>query len=204
MEPLVPEQTRWELTQLQLDGMRTFHERRRARLASVELAARTREQRLDAARVLHSLREQQRALVAQAAARLADGADLLDRFDRPRIVVAHRQDWFVARLRSALGATAWQWVARPSNGAEAVGVVVAEQPDVVFLEDRLPLLTGCAVICEIVACAPRSLVAVQVADDRDLGAVLDAGAQAVYARRMPPADVARSLDELVAAGRSGR
>jgi CheY-like chemotaxis protein len=70
-----------------------------------------------------------------------------------RAVVAHHHPWFVAALTKALEEGGVQVVGVTANGATAVGVAVAEQPDVVIVQDVLEMLRG-----EEVAAAVREYV----------------------------------------------
>ncbi len=106
------------------------------------------------------------------------------------MVVAHRNAWFTGRLADALIGAGLEVVARLDNGAHAVGVAVAEPPDLLLVEDALPMLTGAAVVREVTACAPSVLIAAQVAHEDGIAAMLDAGAAAVWSRRVPPVDLA--------------
>jgi DNA-binding NarL/FixJ family response regulator len=84
-------------------------------------------------------------------------------------------------------------VARLTNGAEAVGAVVAEQPDLLLVEDSLPMMSGEDVVREVRTFAPLTRIGAQVAHDDRIAAMLDAGAHSAYTRRVPPADVAAAL-----------
>ncbi len=79
------------------------------------------------------------------------------------------------------------------NGADALGVVVAEQPDFLILDDKLPMFSGLEVTKAVARFAPRTVVLVQVADHWEVGPFLDAGATTVYTRRTSPADIAADV-----------
>jgi CheY-like chemotaxis protein len=64
------------------------------------------------------------------------------------------------------------------NGADAVGVVAAEQPDLLLVEDRLPMVSGEQVIAGVRTFSPNTLIAAQVAYSDRVGALLDAERQA--------------------------
>ncbi len=119
--------------------------------------------------------------------------ELLGRDGRPRAVVAHRSVWFTEKVVSALFECGVDVVARSENGAQAVGIAVAEQPDLLLVEDALPMMAGEAVVREVLALAPGILVAAQVAHDDGVSRMLEAGARAAYARRVPPCDVATGV-----------
>lgn len=90
-------------------------------------------------------------------------------------------------------------VAGTDNGADAVGLTVAEQPDLVLVEDTLSMLTGVEVIREVRRFSAETVVVAQAAHGDRVGQLLDAGASAVFTRRTPPADVALSLLWLICA-----
>lgn len=62
---------------------------------------------------------------------------------------------------------------------------------------RLVMLSGEEVLRSVSTYAPATVSAAQVAHDDCMGALLDAGAHAVWARRVPPQDVALQLAQLV-------
>lgn len=185
-----------DLTRRQLDGITRWHEQRHAQEAAGR-SAHTREERLDRDRRMAVLREEHRAIVASSQAQLRDSLELLE--TRPRALLAHRDGWFADRLRDELTTAGMAVLAVVENGAEAVGLAVAEQPDLVLVEDALPMLTGLDVVREVLACAPATVVGAQVAHDEGVPLMLDAGAAGVWVRRVPPAEVAHGLLGLVAA-----
>jgi CheY-like chemotaxis protein len=158
----------------------------------------SREMRLDRARRLDVVRRQHGALVESTERQLRDAGGCLEAAPAPRAVVVHRNDWFKDKLGAGLRAGGFTVVGELSNGADAVGVVVAEQPDVLLVEDKLPMLGGLAVVAEVRRYAPKTLVTVQVGNDWEIGPFLDAGAHAAFTRRIPPADIAEALCELLA------
>lgn len=183
----------YDLVRRQLEGVATWHERRRQQQDGAASGRCSREQRLDLARRRDILQEQHRAIVARTDEQLRDSARMPSCTCRARAVVVHRGAWFIDKVCAALDGSGVDVVSRLANGAEAVGVVIAEQPDLVLVEDALPMLPGEAVIREIVACAPRTVVVAQVAHDEGISAMLAAGAWAAFPRRIPPGDVAAGL-----------
>jgi CheY-like chemotaxis protein len=159
----------------------------------------SREMRLDRARRLDVIRRQQRALVEATERQLRDAGGLLRSAPAPRAVIVHRNDWFKNKMGVALRAGGVEVVDELSNGADAVGVVVAEQPDVLLVEDKLPMLGGMDVLREVRRFASKTVVTVQVVDDWEIGPFLEAGARTAFTRRIPPADVAGAICDLLAA-----
>ncbi|MDT7537799.1 MAG: hypothetical protein QOI82_1384 [Actinomycetota bacterium] len=120
----------------------------------------------------------------------------------PRLVVAHRNAWFVEKLSAELADYGVKMVSRLVNGAEAVGVTIAEQPDLLVIEDTLALMTGREVLAEAMRYAPRTLVAVQVQEQARIATLAEAGAATAFSRAVPPVDVAGDLIALVEAHRN--
>ena len=54
----------------------------------------------------------------------------------------HRQAWFRGKVASGLQAGGVAVEADLENGADALGAVVAEQPDFLLVEDKLPMVSG--------------------------------------------------------------
>jgi CheY-like chemotaxis protein len=157
----------------------------------------TREARLDAARRLDVLRRVHEAMLART-------GDFLARHPGPlqwplprRAVVAHRQEWFVNQTTAALREHGITAVAATDNGADALGFVVAEQPDLLLVEDKLVMLSGIELVAEAAIFAPHTIVAAQVRNNDDVASMLDAGARLAFARQVPPADMAKALAEMV-------
>jgi CheY-like chemotaxis protein len=112
---------------------------------------------------------------------------------RPMIVVAHRQRWWRDKARDALDSAGLCVDFVLQDGADVVAVLVAEQPEVVLAEDRLPTVTGSDLVRRARVLSPDSFIALQVADELALQQALDAGARAAYTRRVPPADIAHDI-----------
>lgn len=177
----------------QVDAMASWHRTRRQQEQAICSRAVSREQRLDAARRLDVLRQQHRGMIARADSHLRDSARLLDGCSARRALLVHRNVWYLDKLTAALEERHVHVVARLDNGADAVGAAVAEQADLMLVEDTLPMLPGVDVVREVLAWAPDTIVAAQVAYDDGIGAMLKVGARAVFTRRVPPAQVAEGL-----------
>jgi hypothetical protein len=183
----------------QLQGIDAWHEARRA-LEQAHLSATgqalSREMRLDLDRRMDVVRRQHEAMVQRLSEQLADGHRMARGAAGPRAVVVHRNEWYREKLIEGLRAGGVDVLAVLDNGADAVGVAVAEQPDLLFVEDKLAMIGGPEVISQVGAFAPRTMTAAQVAHEGAVAEALDAGAVAAFARRVPPADVARELCRL--------
>lgn len=184
-----------EVLQDQLDGVTSWQVEARAREVADGAVTDSREARMDAQRRLDALRRTHRALLDRA-----DGDHVLTGLDvaRPRAVLVHRNDWVLERLSQALTGCGLLVVAAARDGADALGIVVAEQPDLLFLEDRLPSVPTAAVLASVLVHARHTLVAVQVEHDEAAPAMFDAGAAAVFNRRVPTDVLAVQLAELLA------
>ena len=186
-----------ELARQQIDAIERWHEARRAAQAAAERTAASREARMDLARRMDVLRAEHRAIVSRTDAHLRASVGLLRNTAPRRAIVVHRSSWFTDKVRADLTRRCITVVAALANGAEAVGAVVAEQPDLVLVEDTLPMISGEDVVREVRRFSPLTRIGAQVAYDDRIASMLDAGAHTAYPRRMPPAEVAEGLAALV-------
>jgi CheY-like chemotaxis protein len=186
-----------ELAAQQLRAVERFNNARHMREQAAAAAARSREMRMDAARSLDVLRHQHEAVVSRAHAQLQASGELLRTIATRRAVLAHRDDWLRRKVTRALQDHGVTVVAGTDNGADAVGVIVAEQPDLVLVEDTLSMLPGLEVIREVRRFSPETLVTARATYNDRVHPLLDAGAVTVFTRQAPPADVALSLLKLV-------
>jgi CheY-like chemotaxis protein len=182
-----------DLAALQLDAIERFNASRRLAQEASAVAGRSREMRMDANRALEVMRRQHDALVARTHEQLRLTGDVLHDTRTHRVVVAHRNEWFVGKLVGSLQEAGLSVVACVDNGADAIGLAVAEQPDLVLVEDALPMVPGEEVVREVRRYAPSAAITVQVAYDDRVGLFLDAGATSVLTRRVPPAEVAKAM-----------
>ena len=188
-----------ELAAQQLRAVERFNRARHMREDAAAAAARSREMRMDAARSLDVLRHEHEAVVRRAQEHLQDSGHLLRATAQRRAVLVHRDDWLCRKVARALEDHGVQVVAGTDNGADAVGLVVAEQPDLVLVEDTLSMLTGVEVIREVRRFSPETVVTAQAAYGDRVGQLLDAGATTVFTRQIPPHDVGLTLLELIGA-----
>jgi CheY-like chemotaxis protein len=172
-----------------IDAWNAALPQRQRALFSLELS---REGRLDAVRRRDVLGHAHNAVLARARQALNE-----DRCPPPgtsaTAVIAHRQEWFTAKLSAALVERGMHVIAAADDGATALGIVVVEQPDLLLVEDQLPMLSGQELIAEAALFAPATVTAGQVAHGDRIGLMLDAGARTAFARQVPPVDVADQL-----------
>ena len=186
-----------DLARQQLDAIDRWHATRRATQESAQRSAASREARMDLARRIDVIRTEHRAIVARTDAQLRRSVELLQRTSPRRAIVVHRNSWFMDKVAADLTLRHIEVVATMTNGAEAVGAVVAEQPDLLLVEDSLPMMSGEDVVREVCTFAPSTRIGAQVAYDDRIAAMLEAGAHSAYTRRVPPADVAAALAGLL-------
>ena len=181
------------LMRSQIDAIDAWHRARRVAEAAAQSAMSTRESRLDLNRRLEARRREQEALLARAADQLRSSGVVLAGRVRPRAVLAHRNAWLCDAVASRLDAEGVDVVGVFDDGADCAGTLVVEQPDLLLVEDRLPTLTGVEVVLRAREFAPRTVVGAQALDAGSVAALFDAGAQAVFTRRVPPADMVGQL-----------
>jgi CheY-like chemotaxis protein len=189
--------TEVELTRMQLDAVDAWHRARHEVEQTGSAGPASREARMDVARRLEVLRAQHRAIVERSEQQLDASVHPLARRMRPRAVVVHRNEWFTRKISDGLAAQGVEVVGELENGAHGVGVVVAEQPDLLVVEDTLPMVPGEDVVRQARQFSPSTVVVAQVAYEDRIPALLDAGARAAYTRRVPPDDVVSGVLELL-------
>lgn len=160
-----------------------------------------REHRQDAGRVAAARERERRALLA-ALDRQLRAHGLPGGHRGPRVVLAHRDRWSRGALSSALEAEGCELVAALDDGADAVGTAVAEQPDVLLVEERLPTVPVEEVLQVCRALLPAAVLAVEARSGESTGRLLDAGAHAVVSRAVGPQGAARQVLQCLGAGSS--
>lgn len=186
-----------DLLEHQLQGIEVWSRYRRDCEQVLLTAGLSREGRLDAARARDALDRAHASLVGHLDRALAADVDTLHAKIGPRAVLVHRHEWFVEKMRQALSELGVLVVAVCDNGTDAVGILIAEQPDLVLVEDSLPMVTGEAVLTQARRFCPATAVVAQVASGDRIGALLDAGARTAVTRQVPPADLAAQMVDLL-------
>ena len=187
-----------DLADQQLRAIARFNTARRTAEAAAAAVARSREMRMDAARSLEVLRREHDAVVRRAHEQLRVTGNLLRGAER-RVVLAHRNEWFLGKVALSLQDRGFLVVARLDNGADAVGLAAAGQPDLVLVEDTLAMVPGEQVVREVRRFCPETRVVAQVAYGDRVALLLEAGASAVFTRTVPPLAVAQGMVELLVA-----
>lgn len=172
-----------------------------AQLASVQawLALRQSDQvRLVPAQ--HATREQHQQLRLRAAALDAEAAALREHCSRgehqpraPRVVLVHRNPWLTGKLRQQLVELGIHVPATATDGATGCGITIAEAPDLVLLEATLPTLTAAEITQRVLHCSPTTTVTAHLSYPAQAHALLDAGAAALWPRRVPPGELAQAI-----------
>lgn len=177
----------------QLAALDAWNDARRLREQTMLAASMSREERVVADRMVMVLECAHAAVLARADAAMDGLPGPIPSHAGLRAVVAHRHPWLVDKLSTALAARAVLVIAASGNGAEALGIVVAEQPDLLVVGDVLVMMSAAELLAETAQVAPYTARAAHVDDSAGVGAALEAGAQSVFARQMPPDEVADGL-----------
>jgi CheY-like chemotaxis protein len=188
-EPWRP-RTDADLLAAQLRGIDEWH--RLFGNPQVLVPGQSREARLDDARHADMADLERAALEAWAEAAMRNERQL-GRGATPRAVVAHRNDWLRDKVCAGLQDGGIDVVLSTGDGAEASAAIVLEQPDLVFVEDLLPVLSGVELIRRTRLLAPDAMIGAHARSQSGMPRLQDAGARATFSRRIPPAEVAAEL-----------
>jgi hypothetical protein len=188
-----------DLAAQQLQAIARFNDARRMAEAAAAAVARSREMRMDTTRSLEVLRREHEAVVMRAHEQLRLTGNLLRGTAERRIVIAHRNEWYAGKVAHALRDQGMLVIAQVDNGADAVGIAVAEQPDLLVVEDTLAMVPGEQVVRDVRSYCPDTLVAAQVAYGDRVAPLLHAGAATVFTRQVTPLDAVREMLELLRA-----
>lgn len=152
----------------------------------------SREARMDAQRRLEALHRTQQALRSRTETRSGTPPE-----GHPRAVLVHRNEWLRDKLSLHLAELGVQVLAEAEDGADGLGIAIAEQPDILVLEDRLPSLPAVELVAGIREYVVGALVGAQVEHQEDVPKLVEAGADAVFSRRVPPSVMAEELAGLL-------
>ncbi len=188
-----------DLAAQQLAAIARFNDVMRMSEQAAAAVARSREMRMDAARSLEVLHREHDAVVRRAHEQLRVTGNLVPGAGKRRVVLAHRNEWFLGRVALSLQDRGLLVVAQLDNGADAVGLAVAEQPDLVLVEDTLAMVPGEQVVRDVRRFCPGTRVVAQVAYGDRVSTLLEAGASTVFTRQVPPSDVAQGMVDLLVA-----
>jgi CheY-like chemotaxis protein len=202
--PVVAARSDLEVLEDQLKGMSDWQAAFHARLEAEQLTpSATREMRLEARRRIEVLKRTQAALQARADRSVRQTVELLAA--RPaRALLVHRNQWIRAKLAARLEAEGVQVLASLEDGADGLGCAIIEQPDLLLIEDLLPSVPGVELAKQARDFLPRAVIAAQVEDHHTVAAMLDAGAQAVFSRRVPPQLLAEQVADYLRQAATGQ
>lgn len=181
-----------------LDGLGRWTAARRDTAERAARSGLTREDRLDGARELE-VRDRELEVFLER----------LDAQDprawgrpeaRPAVVVAHRHEWLRRQVVKGLTEQGVDVLVETDNGADVVGVVLAERPALVLVDELLAMRTGLDTVRELRLVAPTLPIVATVGYDDAVAAMLDAGATEVFTRRVPPAALVTELVALATGG----
>lgn len=180
-----------DLRQDQLDGIAAWQESARQRELAEDVPHENREAGTESRRRLEALRRTNVAVLSRAESAVPD-VDAI-----ARAVVVHRLEWMRDQLAVGLRSHSIEVVATEHDGADGLGVTIAEQPDLLVVERRLASVPAEDLVRSLRRFAPNTVVAAQVEHDSDADVMLAAGAAAVFSRRVPPSTVCARLAELL-------
>ena len=186
-----------ELIAEQLAGVDSWNAARVRAEQQLAATPGNREAALDARRRIEALRREVDAVRCRSELALRDSGELMRARPRPRALIVHRQAWLCGKVATGLAGAGVTVLGVLDDGADAVGWAVAEQPDLLLLEQMLPTLTGQEVVRRVRMFSPSTVIAAQVAYEPDVQPMLDAGADLAVTRRVPPADLTAVLLERV-------
>jgi CheY-like chemotaxis protein len=186
-------------TERQRLAIAAFNRARHETESALAGATQSRETHMDAARRLEVLKREHAAITARSRLRARARAEAPGRLEAPTAVVAHRHPWFSEKVVELLRREDVDVVEdHLDNGADAVGVAVAEQPDLVMVEDGLLMMPGEEVVREMRRFCERTLIAARADGPDRRAALLAAGADTVTTRGATPLEAVRQALSLLA------
>lgn len=186
-----------DLLVAQLHGLDLWHAAGRRTEQSAHAPRLSREAGLDEGRRRDVRRREHHAIVETLALAWNEDARAMSTAVPARAVIAHRDAWVRDKLTSELMNRGVEVRRALDNGADAVGVCVAEQPTLFVVDELLAMRSGREVAAEVAKFCPLTVVTGYVRQESAVGDLLEAGAAAVFTRRVLPADVAENLIALV-------
>lgn len=182
-----------QLLARQIEAIDAWNTARAQREQLLTSHAFSRDEQLDASRRLDVLHRVHEALHGRADLALAAEATPMLVAGPVTAVLAHRHPWTRDRLAEALHDYGVEILICTDNGADALGTVVAEQPDVLFTGERLAMMGGSELLADAALFAPFTLLAVQGANVAAERHLREAEAQLVFSFGQPVTDVALQL-----------
>jgi CheY-like chemotaxis protein len=190
-----PPSTGFDLLCRQVRAIDAWHRRRHIEEQGERWLDVGRQSRVDRNRRGNVLRREHEAIVERTDLHLRRAGVPLC-VQGPRAVVVHRHPWVADALTDALNQRGIDVVATLGNGADAVGAVVVEQPELLVLSEVLCMLSGLEVVREVRALSPATVSAVLVEHGYAAAELAAAGAQLTLRHGTRPCTAA---DEIAAA-----
>lgn len=186
----------WELAARQLRAIAAFHHARAIAAWAAAAGERSREMREQDARRLEVLRRKHEAVIGRAHEQLR-----LSGVRRPTPATGSRIVLAGPRAHDGCGSTLEEHglhvVARVDNGADAVGIAVVEQPDVVVVGDPLAMVATDEVVRDVRRYSPDTTVVAVATTHERARACADAGATLVLTGEVPAGELVGRLLRLV-------
>ncbi len=180
----------------QVQGIDSWNASRRTREEILLRSAGSREARGDAARDLHVWRRAHQALLDRSASELdRDPAPMLT--PTRTAVLAHSQPGYADMIRGCLDGLGIHVLFCSDNGPDALGVLIVEQPSVLFVSDSLQMMTGQDLLREAARFCPETVLAACTVPSR-AEATFSAGAHAVFMRSQTADAISWWLDSALA------
>jgi hypothetical protein len=172
-----------------LDAWNAFRQQRERQLTAAELS---RDERMFARFEIESMLRTHAAVLHRVTLALASAGDAATS-PSPTAVIAHRSQWFGDRVRRAVEASGTRVLECTDNGAEALGVVIAEQPDCVFASDRLAMVSGEQLVAQTTCYSPLTQLFVHAEQDPE--APFQRAGCVVLTSRHRPNEVAGAMSQ---------
>jgi len=114
----------------------------------------------------------------------------------PTCVVADDHPALLGAVVSYLVASGFDVVGTAQDGAQACSVIQELQPDVALVDLRMPRVSGNALVARLREESPRVRLLVYTADaeEKDVTAILSAGASGIVLKEAPLIDLIRALN----------
>lgn len=114
----------------------------------------------------------------------------------PTCVVADDHPALLGAVVSYLDASGFDVIGTAQDGAQACSVIQELQPDVALVDFRMPRVSGTALVARLREESPRVrlLVYTADADEKDVTAILSAGASGIVLKEAPLIDLIRALN----------
>lgn len=181
----------------QIEAIDAWNAARRRRESDLNASSRSRLDKEAVKRESDGLRRTHLIICAYAAQELSQESVPM-RPPAATAVIAHRHEWFAHRVALLLEAQGVAIIECTDNGADALGAVVAEQPNLLLAGDRLAMVSGDRLLAEARLFAPVTHLAIQASDPQQADA-WRTEADSLFLRHHTPGHVADALGALCAA-----